>query len=223
VSRLVRIAILITALALGACASSPQRDSYALPPEAVATPVPVANGSIYASTQNIALFEDRKARQVGDILTVLLVEKTDAKKSAATNTSKDSSFSMPGPTLFGRPVTAGGTEVLDFDVSGERDFNGAGGSTQSNALTGSVSVLIAQVLPNGNFVVRGEKQIAINRGSEMVSIEGIVRPADIAADNSVRSDRVANARIQYGGRGELADANAQGWLSRFFNSPWFPF
>ena len=97
-----RIVICIAALALGACASSPGRDTYSLPPEAVATPVPVANGSIYASTQNIALFEDRKARQVGDVLTVLLVEKTDAKKSAATNTSKDGSFSMPGPTMFGR-------------------------------------------------------------------------------------------------------------------------
>jgi flagellar L-ring protein FlgH len=218
-----RACIFFAALTLAACASAPKHEVYALPPEAVAAPVPVANGSIYASAQNIALFEDRKARQVGDVLTVLLVERTDAKKSAATNTSKDSSFSVAGPTLFGGPVTVGGTEVLEFDVSAERAFNGAGGSTQSNALTGSVSVLIAQVLPNGNFLVRGEKQIAINRGSESVSIEGIVRPADIAADNSVRSDRVANARIHYGGRGELADANAQGWISRFFNSPWFPF
>ncbi|WP_434223261.1 flagellar basal body L-ring protein FlgH [Sinimarinibacterium thermocellulolyticum] len=218
-----RTAIGIAALAVSACATSPGPDPYRLPPEAVATPAPVSNGSIYASAQSIALFEDRKARQVGDVLTVLLVERTDAKKSAATNTKKDASFAMPGPTLFGRPVTAGGTEVLDFDIRGERGFTGAGGSTQSNALTGSVSVLIAQVLPNGNFVVRGEKQIAINRGSETVSIEGIVREADIAADNTVRSDRVANARIHYGGRGELADANAQGWLSRFFNSPWFPF
>src|SRR5690606_30779370 len=95
VSTRMRIVIAMSALALGACASSPKHDTYALPPEAVATPVPVANGSIYASTQNIALFEDRKARQVGDVLTVLLVEKTDARKSAATNTSKDSSFSMP--------------------------------------------------------------------------------------------------------------------------------
>ncbi len=214
---------LLAVAVLAACSSAPVREPYPLPPEAVAMPAPAANGSIYASAQNISLFEDRKARQVGDVLTVLLVEKTDAKKSAATNTKKDSSLSMPGPTLFGRPVTVGGTEVLDFDMGSQQAFNGGGGSSQSNALTGSVSVLVAQVLPNGNLVVRGEKQIDINRGSETVSIEGIVRPADIAFDNSVRSDRVANARIHYGGRGQVADANAQGWLGRFFNSSWFPF
>lgn len=210
------------ALVLAACSSTPVRD-YALPPEAVAAPAAPADGSIYSSAQNIALFEDRKARQVGDILTVLLVEKTDAKKSAATSTSKENSVGIEGPTLFGRPVTLGGTEVLNFDISADRSFTGAGGSSQSNALSGSLSVLVMRVLPNGNLVVRGEKQLALNQGSETVAVEGIVRPADVAPDNTVRSDRIANARIHYGGRGAVADASAQGWVARFFNSAWFPF
>lgn len=186
-------------------------------------PEPASDGSIYQAAHNVALFEDRKARQVGDVLTVLLVEKTDAKKAAATNTSKENSVGIEGPTMLGRPVTIGGTEVLNFDISAERSFTGAGGSTQSNALTGSLSVLITRVLPNGNFVVRGEKQLALNQGSESVAIEGIVRPSDVGADNIVRSDRVANARIQYRGKGAVNDASTQGWIARFFNSGWFPF
>lgn len=218
-----RVLAVLCVLALGGCAAQAQRDPYELPPEAVAEPEPSADGSIFQAGHNIALFEDRKARQIGDVLTVLLVEKTDAKKAAATNTSKETSVGIEGPTMFGRPVTIGGTEVLNFDVGTEQSFNGSGGSTQSNALTGSVTVLITRVLPNGNLVVRGEKQLALSQGSETVAIEGIVRPADVGADNTVRSDRVANARIRYGGKGAVADASAQGWVGRFFNSPWFPF
>lgn len=217
------VLLCLAALMLGACSSAPVRETYPLPPEAIATPAAPSDGSIYNSAQNIALFEDRKARQIGDILTVLLVEKTDAKKSAASNTSKETAIGIQGPTLLGRPVTVGGTPILETEVGTEQSFTGAGGATQSNALTGSVSVLITRVLPNGNFVIRGEKQLELNQGSEVVAIEGIVRSADIAADNSVRSDRVANARIHYAGRGAVADASAQGWLTRFFNSAFFPF
>ncbi len=215
--------LVLGVLGLAACSSAPVREDYPLPAEAVAAaPAPV-DGSIYSSAQNMALFEDRKARQVGDILTVLLVEKTDAKKSAAANASKETSMGMEGPTMFGRPVTAGGTEVLNFDIGSEQSFSGTGGATQSNALSGSVTVLVTRVLPNGNLVVRGEKQIELNQGSETVSLEGIVRAADIGADNTVRSDRVANARIHYGGQGAVADASAAGWLARFFLSALWPF
>lgn len=218
-----RALVIFAAFALAACSSAPLREDYAVPPEAIAAPPPPADGSIYSSAQHIALFEDRKARQVGDVLTVLLVEKTDAKKSAASNTRKETSVGIDGPTLFGRPVTVGGTPVLETRIGGEQAFSGSGGATQSNALSGSVSVLVVRVLPNGNLLVRGEKQLELNQGSETVAIEGIVRPADIAGDNTVRSDRVANARIYYAGRGAIADANTQGWLARFFASPFFPF
>ncbi len=211
-------------LLLAACSSAPVvRDDYPLPPEVVETPAAPADGSIFHTGRNVALFEDSKARQVGDILTVLLVEKTDAKKSANTSTSKDSSVGVTSPTIAGRPVTAGGTEILNFDLGSEQAFAGGGDSTQSNALTGALSVVVTRVLPNGNMVVRGQKQIELNQGREMVSVEGIVRPVDIQPGNTVTSDRVANARIRYGGRGVIEDANSMGWLARFFNSAFFPF
>src|SRR3546814_469821 len=111
------------------------------------------------------------------------------------------------------------SDVCSSDLS----FAGGGASTQSNTLSGSVTVIVTRVLPNGNLVVRGEKQVSLNQGAERVALEGIVRPIDIAANNSVTSDRIANARISYAGNGAVADANAMGWLARFFNSVLFPF
>ncbi len=191
-------------------------------PEEMA-PLPViADGSIYRADNNIVLFEDRKARQVGDILTILLVERTDASKSANTSTSKGTSIGINPPTIAGRPVTVGGTEVLNFDVGTEQSFEGSGDSSQSNALSGSLSAMVTQVMPNGNLVIRGQKQIALNQGSETVSVEGIVRPADIQPGNTVTSDRIANAKIKYGGKGVVDGANSMGLVARFFNA-FFPF
>ena len=112
---------------------------------------------------------------------------------------------------------------MTFGTSGDRSFDGSGNSSQSNQLTGSITVTVAQRLSNGNLLVRGEKWLTINQGQELVRISGIVRPQDIGQDNSVPSTRVADARIAYTGRGSLADANTQGWLSRFFSSKWMPF
>lgn len=203
---------------LSGCASAPRQDPYQLPPEAYATPPPPSSGSIFNHAQHVSLFADRKAHQIGDVLTVQLVERTDAQKSAATNTQKKTSVNLPAPTLFNSVINS-----VNSGLETDNSFNGSGGSSQSNTLTGAVTVIVTQVLPNGNLLVRGEKEIQINRGTEVVFIEGIVRPTDISFDNSVRSDRVANARIRYGGSGALADANTQGWLGRFFNSRWFPF
>lgn len=145
------------------------------------------------------------------------------KKSAVTATSKDTSVSIGAPTLFGMPVTVGGREILGSELGSGQNFAGSGNSAQSNALTGSMSVLVTEVLPNGTLVIRGEKRLSLNQGSETMSIEGLVRPTDVAPDNTVRSDRVANSRIRYGGSGVLADANSMGWAARFFNSGWWPF
>ncbi|WP_248679419.1 flagellar basal body L-ring protein FlgH [Sinimarinibacterium sp. CAU 1509] len=191
-------------------------------PEEMAPPPVIADGSIYRADNNIVLFEDRKARQVGDILTILLVEKTDASKSANTSTSKGTSIGINPPTIAGRPVTVGGTEVLNFDVGTEQSFEGSGDSNQSNALSGSLSAMVTRVMPNGNLVISGQKQIALNQGSETVSVEGIVRPADIQPGNTVTSDRIANAKIKYGGKGVVDGANSMGLVARFFNA-FFPF
>ena len=102
-------------------------------------------------------------------------------------------------------------------LENETEFDGEGASSQSNRLQGDITVTVAQRLPNGNLLVRGQKWIAINQGKEYVRIQGIVRPIDIDPDNSISSLKVADARISYGGTGALADANRPGLLSRFFN------
>jgi flagellar L-ring protein precursor FlgH len=217
--------VLLLPLALGACAGSGRvkEDPYELPIEAELPPPQASNGAIYTPQQGMSLFEDRKARRVGDVLTVLLIESTTAQKKANTTTARESSVGINGPTLLGRPVTAGGVAILETEIGAESSFTGGGTSSQSNALSGSIGVMVVRVLPNGNLVVRGEKQLTLNQGSETVSVEGLVRPEDIRADNSLTSDRIANARIRYAGRGAMADANSAGWLSRFFSSAVFPF
>ncbi len=112
---------------------------------------------------------------------------------------------------------------VNTGVSGSRSAKGAGDSKQSNSLDGSVTAVVVGRLANGLLQVRGEKQVELNQGSETLFIDGVIRPVDILSNNTISSDRVGNARVSYKGRGALADANAQGWLTRFFNSPWFPF
>jgi flagellar L-ring protein precursor FlgH len=187
-------------------------------PQAVPT-----EGAIYAAQASASLFEDPKARRLGDLLTIRLQESTNASKSSSTGTEKTSEIDMPAPTIAGRPVTVNGTPVLGTNIDGARKFNGKGSSSQQNQLEGSITAVVVDVLPNGNLVLEGEKWLRLNQGDEMIRVRGIVRPFDVLPDNSVPSDRIADARISYAGRGALADSNAQGWLSRFFNSPLFPY
>jgi flagellar L-ring protein precursor FlgH len=102
-------------------------------------------------------------------------------------------------------------------MSGKQSFKGAGQATQSNSLTGEISVTVAQVYPNGTMLVRGQKLLTLNRGDEYIRLSGLVRPDDVGSDNRVPSTRVADARIAYSGRGELARGSRQGWLQRFFS------
>ncbi|WEN14623.1 flagellar basal body L-ring protein FlgH [Rhodanobacter sp. AS-Z3] len=222
-----RFLMLPCALALLAgCASGPRaRDDAAwapTPPMAQQVAPVQADGSIYHDSQNMELFTDPRAHRVGDILTVALVESTQATKKASTTTSKTDKAKIASPTVLGHSLSIGG-KVADIGLDGERSFDGAGSSSQSNQLTGQITVTVAQRLSNGNLMIRGEKWLTINQGQELVRISGIVRPQDIGQDNVVPSTRVADARISYTGRGTLADANSRGWLSRFFNSKWMPF
>ncbi len=123
---------------------------------------------------------------------------------------------------MGRPISLGSGYSMDFDLDNQRQFNGEGRSIQNNKLAGSISVTVAKVLANGNMVVQGEKWVRINQGNEFVRLSGIVRPQDIKADNTITSDRIANARISYGGTGQINNTNAQGWLSRILWGPLFP-
>jgi len=186
-------------------------------------PLPVADGTIYRAGYELALFEDKKARNVGDLITVVLQETTSASKSASTSTAKSSELDLPAPTIFGRGVTRNGTPIMENSFSTSRDFSGEGDSSQSNTLYGTITVTVSEVLPNGNLAIRGEKLMTLNQGVEHIRLSGIVRAQDITPDNTVKSAQIANAKIIYGGEGVIAESNTKGWLHRFFDSNWWPF
>jgi len=118
---------------------------------------------------------------------------------------------------------AGHAVKTDISIDAKRNFDGNATSTQQNALTGAITVVVQEVLPNGLLKVSGEKNLTLNQGEEMLRLKGYLRPADIDSNNQVSSQRIANAKIVYSGQGTLADANTAGWLTRFFNGPWMPF
>ena len=213
----------VVLVGLGACQSDhPPKDDDGMSWAAEPAPKPT-NGSIYSAGREVALFENPIAHHVGDIVTIVLNEQTAAQKSSSTNTNKATTIALPGMTLLGKALTLHGVPILSNNIADTSKFAGEGDSAQSNSLQGYITVTVQKVLPNGNLYVKGEKWIGINQGSEYVRVTGVIRPIDLSAENSIPSSQVANAKIAYGGKGALADANAQGWLSRFFNSPWSPF
>ena len=183
-----------------------------------------AEGAIYQRYQRVSYFVDRKARHVGDILTINLVEKTTASKTAETEISDSSAHSFTEPTL---PFT-GVSNVLKNNnlatsVSGSNDFTGDAESDQSNSLSGNITVTVTDVLPNGVLRVRGEKWMTLNTGDEYIRISGMVRYEDISPDNVVNSTKLADARITYSGTGTFANSNEPGWFSKFFFGQLWPF
>jgi flagellar L-ring protein precursor FlgH len=216
--------LLAGALVLGGCTSLPRPDenfAATLPEEVPA--VAHANGAIFQDGQEETLFDDAVARRVGDVLTVVLQENTNAAKSAVTTTKKTTTEAMAAPTLLGGSLTLHGRNLLNNSLNDASTFDGEGDSSQSNQLTGSISVTVTKRLANGNLLVRGQKWITINQGREYVRLQGIVRPVDISPDNTIPSTMVADATIAYGEQGTLNDANSKGWLARFFDSKWLPF
>lgn len=181
------------------------------------------NGAIYQQGMRVGLFEDTTAKYIGDVLTIILIENTNASATSNTNSSKDNKVDLPGPTLAGQKVTDKGVEILNNNFAGEREFNGQGTSAMNSSFNGKMSVTVAEVLPNRNLVVRGEKMLLLNQSDEYVRFIGIVRPQDIEQDNSIQSTRVANVHMAYGGQGALAAANKMGPLGRFFQSQAWPY
>ena len=200
----------------------PGDDGFAPAAPVEYAPVIRNSGSIYLDGNSTAWFEDIKARRVGDLLTVILDEQTDASKQASTGITKDNSTSISAPTILGQGVTLNG-DPISTSLESANDFSGKADSSQSNKLRGSITVTVSRVLPNGNMLVQGEKWIAINQGDEYVRLSGIVRPVDITPNNTVLSTQVGNAQITYRGKGAPAEANSMGWLARFFNTPIWPF
>ncbi len=217
-------AVLIAALGASGCVvQNVLPESYAPPPPMQPNVAPAKPGAIYQAGRELRLFEDLRASRVGDIITVRLVEQTSASKSSSTSISKAGDADYGNPTLFGRPVTMDGIPILSSALSASQTFDGEGDSAQSNTLQGDITVTVTERLPNGNLRVRGEKWVTINQGREFVRLSGIVRPADIAPDNSISSNRIADARIAYSGKGVLAAANKMGFLQRLLNSVLHPF
>lgn len=237
-NRLVALVTILGFVAMQAgCVTARTEPDPAYAPALPLAPVSAAlnNGAIYQAGIGISLYEDSKARHVGDTLTIVLTESTNASKNATTATKKENAIDLQSPTLLGTtpqfnlaggklgrlvPLQSTTNNTLAVNANTSQDFSGSGSSSQSNSLTGNIAVTVAKVLSNGNLEVRGEKIIAINEGDEYVRLSGIVRPQDILPDNTVLSTNIANARITYGGHGAVADSSSHGWLSRFFLKLW---
>ncbi len=186
-------------------------------------PQPASSGSLFSDGPNLALFDDRRAGFVGDVVTIILDEQTRSSKSAETSIRKESSNELLNPKVFGSVIRGTGTDNVFGSLESETEFSGEGESDQSNSLTGTITAVVAKRLPNGLLLVQGEKWFQLNRGEEYVRVSGLVRPEDISADNSVSSQRLADARIAYSGTGEIAQSNRAGWLTRFFVGTVNPF
>ena len=182
-------------------------------------PTPRTDGAIYQAGQQMELFADLKARRVGDVLTIVLNESTNASKNAVTKTAKTTTVANSAPTIFGQSMTDQGQAHPVHHAERGRCLRRRGPSTQSNSLAGSLTVTVIDVQANGNLVVQGDKTLKLNQGDEFVHISGVIRPADIATDNTVTSDKLADAHISYSGKGVIDSSNRMGWLARFFNSP----
>jgi len=216
--------ILLILLSLVGCETLPKRDPvFAAVQTTDLHPPRQVTGAIFQENADMRLFEDNKARRIGDILTIRLDEKTKAKKLADLTSQKDNSISVTAPNVMGIDPSLIFGKNLSTTLASSHDFNGTGEANQSNSLTGSISVTVVNVLPNGNLKIRGEKRLTLNDGSEYIRLSGVVRPIDIDKANIVPSSKVADATIMYTGDGAMADASKVGWFASFFLSPLFPF
>jgi flagellar L-ring protein FlgH len=217
-----RAAAAITCGVLAACVTTTPPTSVMQPmtvrPQVAAVPQ-AASGSIFQATYQPALvyrplFEDRRARNVGDIITVNIIESNAANKKSDSSTkrSSDNNFGvtnvtgLPGKSFLGAGLAANS----DFQFSGE------GAAASTNVFTGTITVTVTDVLPNGNLIVSGEKQVGIGPGSEFIRLSGVINPVTITGANSVNSVQIADARIEYRANGQIENAQNMGWLSRFF-------
>ncbi|MEW6513284.1 MAG: flagellar basal body L-ring protein FlgH [Pseudomonadota bacterium] len=208
-----------SALLLAGCVTTTPSTAIHQPmtvrPEAKPVMAP-ANGSIYNVATSRPLFEDRRARLVGDTITINITEKTAAAKKSDTKADRSHDTSLGIPTIAGLPLKTfqGATLAANSSTA----FEGSGENTSSNNFTGTLTVTVIEVYPNGNLLVSGEKQIGLKEGEEFVRFSGVVNPITISAANTVASTQVADARIEYKANGFLDSAQVMGWLGRFFLS-----
>ena len=189
------------------------------------------DGAIYNEKSSGFFASDRRAKNIGDILTITLNESLSASKSTTNTTSKADTFGVTLPPLFSNGAATqsaanqldnklgignGGVDSTDFAAGANQSFSGAGTAAQSNSLTGSMTVTVVRVYPNGNLEVKGQKKLILNDGSEYLRLSGIVRPEDISANNTISSSSIADAKITYTNAGVYAISTKPGWLSKIF-------
>jgi flagellar L-ring protein FlgH len=180
-----------------------------------------SSGSIYQASQPSSfgyqpMFEDRRPRNIGDVLTIVLQENVSASKSSSINASRNSGVNLGVKTIPKFLDGLVGRGKVDTDISGGNDFKGFGGANAKNTFSGTITVTVQDVMINGNLKVIGEKQIAINQGTEFIRFSGVVNPRTISGNNTVISTQVADARIEYVGNGYIDEAQTMGWLQRLF-------
>ncbi|NDK98291.1 flagellar basal body L-ring protein FlgH [Photorhabdus bodei] len=218
-----RCSIALAVLSLTGCAYIPQKPlvegATTAAPSAATAPVP--NGAIFQVVQPVyygyqPLFEDRRPRNIGDTLTITLQENVSASKNSSANASRNgkNTFSAALTPRFLKGLIGG--DKTDLDMEAENTFGGKGGANANNTFRGTITVTVDRLLANGNLHVVGEKQIAINQGTEFIRFSGVVNPRTINANNTVSSNQVADARIEYVGNGYINEAQNMGWLQRFF-------
>jgi flagellar L-ring protein precursor FlgH len=221
--------ILIPLVLLASCASTPEKDpaqdsAYYAPilPEKPDDNV-VPTGSLFSQAVSNSLYADSKARRVGDIITVNLQESTQASKNAKNEYGSESSNTLSPITGFGGIPINLGSKSIQFGLDAENEYKGDAKANQSNSLSGNISVNVLRVYSNGNLMIRGEKWIQLNTGSEYIRLTGVIRQQDIGSDNTITSTKVANARIEYSGKGSFHKGQQPGWFSEFFTSEYWPF
>ena len=211
---------LAASLLSGGCAQIPREPLVQLPMTARADtqmrPVAPVNGAIYRTGFGAqALFEDRRPRYVGDILTILVSENVNASKSSAVNASRSGSAST-ALGLIPKLLRGLLSSEQDAKASGKNDLSAKGGANATNTFNSTITVTVVEVLHNGNLLVSGEKQMLINQGTEFIRFSGVVSPRTVSANNTVPSTQVADARIEYSAKGYIDEAQTMGWLQRIF-------
>lgn len=213
-----RIFALMAALSAVACTTVPPTNVHQ---PMTARPAPrvelaSASGSIFQNGNVRPLFEDRRARYVGDTLRINITENTAASTKSNTNAARTSSISASAGPIIGLPGKS--FDGMQLAASSANKFDGSGASGANNVFTGAITVTVIEVLPNGNLLVSGEKQVAIGHGQEFIRLSGVINPSFLDSANSISSAQVADARIEYKESGVISEAQVMGWLARFFLS-----
>lgn len=210
--------LVFSVFALTACTTVPPTNVHQ---PMTARPAPrqdnlAASGSIYQAGVTRTLFEDRRARYVGDTMTIGIAETTSASTKSNTKASRSGSISASVPMVNGLPGKS--FQGLGLEASSSNSLDGKGEAGANNVFTGNITVTVIEVLSNGNLLVSGEKQVSIGAGTEYIRLSGIVNPYFINSANTISSSQVADARIEYKESGVISEAQVMGWLARFFLS-----